>query len=279
MLNSTRFRFDSDIARQSALAARIARGQSDIAAGTRLQRASDDPAAAARIAVLRGQAIDNAAWRSTADAAAATAARVDGALGSVSTLLDRARELVTIASSDTLSAADRAGIATELATLADQVDDLAGERDIGGAALFPSGAASRLPVGRSLQVVASVSRDDAFDVATAGGTRDVSAILRDAATAMGGTSTDRASALADVAAASDHIAAVRGDQGGRAARIEAIRERLGDIAVTGEEQRSALEDTDIPATVARIQADQLSLDAARSLFARINRNTLFDLLG
>ncbi len=275
MLNSTRFRFDNDIARQAALSARIARGQSDIAAGTRLQRASDDPAAAARLAVLRRQAIDNAAWRSNADAAAATAARVDGALGSVSTLLDRARELVTLASSDTVSAADRAGVATELLTLADQIDDLSNERDANGAPLFPAGAAPRLPLGRGLQVAATVSHDGAFGV----GARGVVTILRDAATAMAGSAVARATALSDVSTASDHIAAVRGDLGGRAARIEAIRERLRDIAVTGEEERSALEDTDIAATIARVQADQLSLDAARAMFARVSRSTLFDLLG
>ena len=52
---------------------------------------------------------------------------------------------------------------------------------------------------------------------------------------------------------------------------------MGETAIS--EERSSIEDTDLAATIARVQTNQLSLDAAQSLFARINRRTLFDLLG
>jgi flagellar hook-associated protein 3 FlgL len=40
-----------------------------------------------------------------------------------------------------------------------------------------------------------------------------------------------------------------------------------------------LEDTDLTAAIARLNAQQLTLDAAQAAFARINRRSLFDLLG
>jgi len=272
MIGGTRFRIDADIARQSTLSARIARGQIDISSGKRLQRASDDPAAAARIAVLRRQAIDGAAWQATVESGAAIAARADNTLASVSTLLDRARELVTSAASATLNTGDRAVIANELRSLADQFDGLARETDASGQRLFPDISALKIPIGQGVVIAATLSRAEAFTVTASGGPTEIGAILRSAAASPG-------TAVADIVAASEHVSAARGDQGARAARIEAARDQLLESVTLTAEERSMLENTDVAATVARIQADQLSLDAAQALFAKINRRTLFDLLG
>jgi len=104
-------------------------------------------------------------------------------------------------------------------------------------------------------------------------------VLRSAASSIQGTGTTRVDALASVTAASDHISEIRGEQGSRAARIDAVRERLTTVQTGAAEERSALEETDVAATIAHIHADQLSLDAAQAAFAKVNRRTLFDLLG
>jgi flagellar hook-associated protein 3 FlgL len=278
-MTGIRFRMDVDIARQSALSARIARGQSDIASSKRLQAGSDDPAASARIAVLRRQDIDVRIWGANADGAASVAARADSGLAAVGLLLDRARELVTSAANDTLNDADRAGIASELAGLADEIDALSVETDAGGARVFPVGAALAVPVGNGLTLDATPTFDDAFSVVAGGGSVGISAVLRNAGAAVVLGTTARAVALAEVTAASDHISAVRGEQGTRAARIDGARDRLVTVRTDGGEERLALEATDVPATIARVQGDQLALDAAQALFAKVNRRTLFDLLG
>jgi flagellar hook-associated protein 3 FlgL len=279
MINGTRFRIDTDIARQAGLAARIARGQSDIATGKRLVAPSDDPAANARIAVLRRQDSDATIWAANADSAASVAARADSALSAVGFLLVRARELVTSASSDTLNDADRAGIATELAGLADEIDGLSSETDAGGARIFPVGAALQVPVGGGLTLAATTSYADAFTAVTGDGPVGIATILRNAGAALTTGTAARASALADVTSASDHISAVGGEQGTRAARIDGARDRLITVKTSGTEERQALEATDVTGTIARLQGDQLALDAAQALFAKVNRRTLFDLLG
>lgn len=272
-MTGLRFRIDSDIARQAALSARIARGQSDISSQSRLQVASDDPAAAARISELRKVQANETAWRANVEVGAAAAARADGVLQSVATLLDRARELVTLAANDTLGASDRSTIAAELRGLADEVDSLAATTDATGQPVFPANPL-RIPVDTGLTLTATASLASVFQVAS----RSLGTLLRDAATGVTGTAATRAMAMADVGLATDQISSVRGEQGSRAARIDALRERLIDAAATVAEERSGLADTDIAATIARIQGDQLALDAAQAAFARINRRTLFDLL-
>ncbi|CAN5361391.1 hypothetical protein BH09PSE3_BH09PSE3_14090 [soil metagenome] len=279
MINGTRFRIDTDIARQAALAARIARGQSDIASGKRLQVASDDPAASARIAVLRRQEIDTKTWAANADGAASVAARADGALAAMSIVLDRARELVTNAASDTLNDADRAGIATELAGLADEIDNLSAETDAGGARVFPVDGVPGVPVGKGLTLAATTTYADAFTLSIGGGAIGIAALLRTAGGSLTAGTVARAAALADITAASDHISAVHGEQGVRAARIDNAKDRLINVQTGGAEERQTLEATDVSGTIARLQGDQLALDAAQALFAKVNRRTLFDLLG
>jgi len=265
------FRIDRDIARQSALSARIARAQADIASTKRLQRASDDPAAAVRLGQLRQSQTSETTWRANIEGGAALAARADGQLASAATLLDRARELSVTAANGATSAADRVTIAMELNSIADEVATLAAARDASGQLVFPE-APLRIPVGTGLTVTATTSRAAAFEI----GGRSFETLLRDSANAI--TSGTPAAAIADIAAASAQLSNVRGDQGSRAARLDALRDRLIDSATVTAEEKSALEDTDIAAIYARMQADLLSLEAAQTSFARINRRTLFDLL-
>jgi flagellar hook-associated protein 3 FlgL len=279
MINGTRFRIDTDIARQTALSARIARGQSDISSTMRIQNASDDPAASARIAVLRGETIDAVAWKTNIGAATALAARVDSNLGSVGTLLVRARELVTSGASDTLSTSDRVSIASELADVADQIDSLSAETDSSGARLYPSSAALAIPMGKNLALAATTTVGDAFTVTLPSGSLDIATILRNAAAAMTGSTAARAVAVANIGAASDHASAINGEQGVRAARIDAVATRLTTVSTNGAEELSSLQQTDVAATIAHISADQLSLNAAQAIFAKVNKQTLFDLIG
>ncbi len=273
-MTGIRFRIDASIRHQGALAARIARGQADITSGKRMQAASDDPAAAVRIAQLRRTQTSEVAWRNNVDIGIALAARADATLGNVATIMDRARELATLGANETLSDKDRVTIALELRSIADEVDSLSSGTDATGQPIFPV-APLRFPVGESLTLIATTPRSDAFDV----GGRNMATLLRDAATGITVSTVGRATALMDITAASDQLSAVRGEQGARAARFDALRDRLIDSSTAIAEERSSIEDTDLPATIARVQTNQLSLDAAQSLFARINRRTLFDLLG
>lgn len=285
MISGTRSRLTAEIARQSRLAQDIARGQADISSGKRLQAPSDDPAASARIADIRRTQADQKVWSANVEAASSVAAQVDGTLTGVATAFDRARELMLAASSDTLNDSDRSAIAVELRGIADDISSYAAERDSRGYPLFPATDALLIPIAPGVRVAATASLADVFqNVQTAGGPMDLEQIVRDAADAVEITdkttrTATTAIALAAIESGTDHLSSVRGEQGVRAARIDSARERFASSGLLLEEERGNLEGTDLTATIARINAKQLSLEAAQSVFARLNRRTLFDLLG
>ena len=285
MISGTRSRLSVEIARQSRLAQEIARGQADISSGKRLQAPSDDPAASARVADIRRTQADQKVWSANVEAASSVAAQVDGTLTGVATAFDRARELMLAASSDTLNDSDRSAIAVELRGIADDIASYAAERDSRGYPLFPATDALLIPIAPSVRVAATASLADVFqNVQTAGGPMDLEQIVRNAADAVEITdkttrTATTATALAAIESGADHLSSVRAEQGVRAARIDSVRERLASSGVLLEEERGNLEGTDLTATIARINAKQLSLEAAQSVFARLNRRTLFDLLG
>ena len=65
----------------------------------------------------------------------------------------------------------------------------------------------------------------------------------------------------------------------RAAQLDIAANTVEEAQIQLAEERSSLEDTDVAATIMRLNAKTLSLQAAQSAFAKVNRNTLFDFLG
>src|SRR5690606_31843953 len=136
MINATGNRMTREIARQSQLADRINDLQIQVSSGKRLQRASDDPVAARRIATIGIAQASGATWAANVASASAQVSQADAALGSISNLLVRARELALSAASDTMNASDRASVAAELAGITDEIDGIAARRDANGEPLF-----------------------------------------------------------------------------------------------------------------------------------------------
>lgn len=268
----TRIASERTIARQSALAAGIAAARDAIASGKAIARASDDPAAAARIATLRRAGADAASAIASADGATATAQLAATTLSSIDDMLDRAREVATLAASGTASAADRATYAAELRGMASDVASLVATHVPGGGALFADGPALQVPIGDTL--VSPAPSRNAFTITTAAGPRDLPALLGQAADAIGQPPTIDA-----IAAAVAQLADTRALHGLTAARIDSLRERVDAARVDALAARDTIESIDVAATAMRLQRDQLTLDAVQAAFARTTRRTLFDLLG
>ncbi len=281
MISGTRYQLQREVNRQLRLATEIARTQAQISTGKRLLAPSDDPVAAARISELNRAEADQAAWRSNLDGAAAAASNAEGVLDGLVTAFDRVNELMLSVSNGTLSAANREAIALELESIAEEVATLRGSRDTRGQPLFPPAAAAiRIPVGPDLHIAAVASREAVFDtIATPAGTSSLTAILGAAVAAVrGGNPAAIAASLGATNAASGHAISAHAQQGSRGARIDALIERFETAEVARGDERARVEGADVPELVARIQTQQLSLDAAQAVFARINRSTLFDLL-
>jgi flagellar hook-associated protein 3 FlgL len=284
MISGTRYRLDQEINRQLSLSRDIAKAQTQLSTQKRIQSPSEDPVAAARISSIGRAQANEAAWKSNLNLASALSARADTALKAAGTAFDRVTELMTQGATGTLSDQDRATIALELRSIAGELGALKDSKDSRGNALFMSGYSLRIPVQSGVQLIAVGTREEVFEsVATAGGPKDLAAIVSDAAAALEiADPTARKAAVAvsidEVAAAVGHVAAQRGEQGALANRVDALLERQADTGLQLSAERSGLEDTDIQAVVARLSSQQLSLQAAQAVFARVNENTLFDIL-
>lgn len=278
MISGTRYRLDLQIAQQSRLSEAIARGQSEISTGKRILAPSDDPMAAATIADISRTQADQAVWTRNIDTASSLAASADTNLSSVATDMDRAKELMLTAASGTTSADDRATIATELRSIADEVSSLRTTLDPRGEPLFRANGALEIPVGPGQQVAAVGARDQIFDSPV-----DLVATLRAAADAAVQTDpTIRSAAITASLSALDsgvqQVANARADQGVRANRLDQLKEQLSSSGEQIAEQKSGLEDVDVTAVVAQLQSQQLNLQAAQAIFVKTNQTSLFDLI-
>jgi flagellar hook-associated protein 3 FlgL len=284
MISGTRYRLDQEINRQLSLSRDIAKAQTQLSTQKRIQSPSEDPVAAARISSIGRAQANEGAWKSNLNLAAALSDRADTALKAAGTAFDRVTELMTQGATGTLSDQDRATIALELRSIASELTSLKDSKDSRGNALFMSGYSLRIPVQSGVQVIAVGTREDVFEsVATAGGPKDLAAIVADAATALEiADPTARKAAVAtsvdEVKAGVDHVATQRGEQGALANRVDALLERQADTNLQLTDERSGLEDTDVQAIVARLSSQTLSLQAAQAVFAKVNQNTLFDIL-
>jgi flagellar hook-associated protein 3 FlgL len=284
MISSTRYRAIAEINRQSDLAKQIATLQESVSTGKRITKPSDDPDAAQRIAEIRQTQADQVVWTSNTNMGTSISSAVDTKLGSISDMLDRAKELVLSGRNDTTSDTDRAAIASELRSIVSDLNSASTSSDPTGSPLFPTTTPLSIPVSDTLSLPATAQRDAVFgNVTTASGTQTLQQILSDAADAVEGNSATRAAdiqiSLDSIDAGSAHITQVRSDQGVRAARFDQAKDDLDSSGENLSEERSGLESTDLTYALSEFQSKQTALQAAQTLFAQSNKTSLFDLLG
>jgi flagellar hook-associated protein 3 FlgL len=275
----TGMRLNMETGRQQALARAVATTQVQISSGKRIDRASDDPAAAARISQLARSAGDVGSWSANAALALALTSEAEVILGQVSERLIQAKSLYVSAGNGNLSASDRAMIASEIRGIAAEIDGMALARNSLDQPVFAVGTAVDIPIGDGQMVQPAPDADTAFKV----GAVALSDWLRTAADALDiADPVVRAAQYGQSLGALDtlvtHVTDVRAELGVQGRLIEAVVDRLAETKITISAERSALEDTDIGEAIARLNSQQLTLEAAQAAFARISRTTLFDIL-
>jgi len=286
MITGTRYRAAVEIARQGRLAQEIARAQSDISTAVRISVPSDDPIAAARVSQIRQSQADQQVWSRNLETAKSIAGQADNTMTGVADLYDRVKELTLSGASGSASPSDRLAVVQELHDLKAVLSSYETAKTPTGQDLFPVDAPLRISVSGTLHLPATAKRSDIFDTVTVPsgtGTSTLADIIDAAADAIAidDATARRAAAdisLTDIDAAVVHIASQRSAGGVRAAQLDSASETLVSSGALLSEERSSLEDTDVAATVMRLNARTLSLQAAQAAFARINRNTLFDIL-
>ncbi|MES2290883.1 MAG: flagellin [Pseudomonadota bacterium] len=274
-ITATGNRMTTEIARQAKLAQDIAKTQISISTTKRFQSASEDPLAAARVAQLNIAKANDTTWKNNLNLGASLASQADVTLASLSSGMLQANDLMIAGASNTASAADRATYAAQLRDLATQVDSLRSTTTSLGTPLFSTGTATAFRVDNGTTIAPAASAATVFDRSGVSLSDD----LRNAALALeSGNQTQINTALSRIGTAVDHVANAAADQGVRGAQIDRLIDSNAARSIDTEAERSGLEDTDIQSAIAKLNSQQLTLEAAQAAFARLNRRTLFDIL-
>lgn len=274
--------------------------QEQMGTGERLSRSSDDPVAAARLRTLeRSERLAQIDQRSS-DLASTDLKMTDDALGSLATLVIRARELATRAANDTLSDEQRAAIGGEVESLQQAVLQIANGRNSAGKALFGGqttgaayeesggtiayvGTAAKEPVdlGDGQSVVPALTGPEAFAFEVDGAPTDLFAVLGGLAAALkGGGDPVAASgeALDGLAAGLDRITTAQTVVGARLGWVEVMDERR---VATGElvtDEQNAIGGVDLAVTMTRLQEVSTVLEFSQASFVRLSGLSLFNMM-
>jgi flagellar hook-associated protein 3 FlgL len=276
---------------------RISNTQRKMATGKQLTRPSDDPFAVGRALGLRTE-IDGLDQyrRNTAEAQAWTSAS-DTALGTITDIVHRGRELVLRGANGTASPSERAMIAEEIDQLVDAAKQDANSASA-GRSLFAGTATDVKPydmttdayhgdsgdivrtIGPGVSVVVNVRASDILGDGTDGklinNLRDIAAHLR------GNTPADQtALSGSDIVAIDRSLDTVLGAQaqvGAVANRLSAADDRLAEIQEGARNLLSTTEDADMAATLIDYSMQQSVYQSALRAGAGIVQASLLDFL-
>ena len=281
--------------------ARVSELQGRLSSGRQITRPSDDPYGTSRALSLRGEleglgqyqrnVADGTGWLNTCDTA----------LGQVSDALQRVRELLVQAGSDTAGPASRAAIADELDQLIDSVKQEANV-EYGGRFVFSGTATDTAPypltgpdryagdagtvtreIGPGVEIPLNVDVSSLYGDGQAARDGKLLDTLRGIADHLrGGTPADanalRTTDLQQLDASFDALNGVRADVGARTTRLAVASARLSGLELNTTQLLSETEDADMAQTITDYTTQQAAYNAALRAGANIVQSSLLDFL-
>jgi len=270
----------AEMRRQQKLSQSIVDGQTAISTGITLTKPSDNALAWVQVSDIGRAQAQQAAWKANVSYGTSRSANAESNLSEIDNLLTRAQELMTSARNGSLNDNGRAAITQEMTTIRTTINELLNEKDYQGVSVFDDGQSVLVPVSRGLNLaVVGTKQEVSEGIDFNGTTMSIDDMLGQAIAAVqSGTDADLATSVDAVQIAQSHIAVEQAKQGVRSDRLEVVGTRLTDVGIDLTERRADLESTDLQEVISRVQAQLLQLDAAQSAYARINQQTLFDLI-
>ena len=271
--------------------------QRQVSSGKRVQRASDDPSAAAGASVERGKLATTDQYLATADSAKSRLTVIDTVLSDVVQQLTAAQVTVLAARGSTLTASQREAKARELEMLRDAVlQDL--NSSFRGTYIFAGAASTTRPYTKDVAgdvspyagstVEVAVDIDNGLEVAVGlngealakgSDAEDVFAVFNRAIDAARAGDVDELNAVADdLQRAFDRATAMQSRVGAALRAVDDDQLRLAEATRASEAQLAALEDTNIAAAVTSMTQAETVYRAAVAAAAQMQRLSLLDYL-
>ena len=236
-----------------------------LSSGKRINSAKDDAAglaiASSMTAQIRGM---NQAVRNSNDGIS-FAQTAEGALGEVSNMLQRIRELAVQSKSGTYSAADRTNLNAEASALQAQIADILTNTKFNGVAVF--------------DYAATDTASDDIVIQVGSGTETVSlakAFLDSDDFAAADFAVDSvANATTTIANVDTNLTAVntaRASLGASQSRLESVVNNLTNVVTNLSDARSRIEDADFSAETTKLAKAQILSQASTAMLAQANQS-------
>ncbi|WP_176591954.1 flagellin [Sphingobium sp. EM0848] len=270
----------AEIRRQQQLSQDIVNGQTAISTGKTLTKPSDNALAWVQVSDIGRAQAQQAAWQSNVSTGTTRATTAEANLDEMNNLLTRAQELMTSARNGAMNDTGKAAIVEEMKTIRSTISSLLNQKDYNGVPVFDDGQSVLVPVSRGLNLAVVGTKQDISEGIDVNGTpMSLDDILGQSITALqSGTDTDVAAGLDAIKAGQQHVVLEQTKQGVRGDRLDTIGTRLTNVDLDLTERRQNLESTDLSTVISTVSAKLTQLNAAQSAFARINQQTLFDLI-
>jgi flagellin len=236
-----------------------------LSTGKRINSAKDDAAglaiASSMTSQIRGM---NQAVRNANDGIS-FAQTAEGALGEVSNMLQRVRELAVQSKSGTYSAADRTNLNAEASALQAQISDILTNTKFNGVAVFDFAASDTASDAISIQIGANTETVDlakAFLDSDDFGTTDFAVDTV-------------ANATATITLVDTNLGAIntaRATLGAGQSRLESVVNNLTNVVTNLSDARSRIEDADFSAETTKLAKAQILSQASTAMLAQANQS-------
>ncbi len=250
-----------------ATAAKAAKAMEKLSSGYRINRAADDAAGLAISEKMRSQIGGLAQASRNAQDGISLVQTAEGALNTVTSMLQRVRDLRVQFDNGTLSATDKDAIAVEFGQLSTEISNIGSQTKFNGIQLLSAGTASiTFQVGANNSETIAMS---AYDLATStGGASGITS--RAGVTASGGMSAVSLDvidgALSNVATARATFGAIQNRLENRITNLASYQENL--IA-----SESRIRDVDMASEMVNFSKLQILQQAGTSMLAQANQSS------
>jgi len=237
-----------------------------LSTGKRINSAKDDAAGLAIASSMSAQIRGMSQGIRNANDGISMAQTAEGALGEVSNMLQRIRELTVQASSGTYSADDRTNLQAEVTELQSQITSILDNTEFNGNKLFDGSAGTSGTVTIQTGANAADTVDLTFDDLGADAT--ITAALAVDLENLAGDGSE----LEDLDDAIATIATTRATLGAAQSRLESTVNNLTSNVTNLSDARSRIEDADFSAETTNLAKAQILSQASTAMLAQANQS-------
>jgi flagellin len=230
-----------------------------LSTGKRINSAKDDAAGLAISSSMTSQIRGMSQAIRNANDGISLAQTADGALGEVTNMLQRIRELAVQSASGTYQDSDRANLQSEVAALGAQISDVVSNTKFNGVAVFGSG-------GQSVQIQTGSGASDTTTLSITA--LDVSSVASASVASASGATT----ALGTVDTALTAVNATRASLGAGQSRLESVVNNLNNQVINLSDAKSRIEDADFSAESTNLAKAQILSQASTAMLAQANQS-------